>query len=42
MNLPTRWLVEWATARITGEAESHSPVKYDWTADTNYRDLPQR
>lgn len=34
---PVKYLIEWATARITGQPEVHKPLEYDWTAQTSIR-----
>ena len=36
---PMQWIIQWATARITGQPEQHPPTPYDWTAETSIRDL---
>lgn len=33
-----QWIIQWATARITGQPEVHPPTPLTWMADTSIRD----
>ena len=36
----TKWMVEWAIGRLTGQEAKHVPVIEDWHANASFTDIP--
>ena len=37
-----QWIIQWATARITGQPEQHPPTPSAWMAETSIRDVSEQ